>query len=116
MCSGVRSTGELPPGTVLGLTVEDPRLALPSRKVKASTRRVKEEQGNIGPRGARSLSYPNDEFHICAFSPPNLPASAEAVTAGTRAVLCSGGPLPGHADVPGSNPGRTLFSNDTLSD
>lgn len=28
----------------------------------------------------------------------------------THLVLCSGGPLPGHADVPGSNPGRTLYS------
>ncbi|MEQ2214460.1 hypothetical protein XENOCAPTIV_008178 [Xenoophorus captivus] len=29
------STGELPPGTVLGLTVDDPRLTLPQKKVKA---------------------------------------------------------------------------------
>lgn len=41
---------------------------------------------------------------------------AEVVTEGTRLVLCSGGPLPGHADVPGSNPGRTLCSKYTLSD
>uniref|UniRef100_H3D6Z6 POP1 homolog, ribonuclease P/MRP subunit n=1 Tax=Tetraodon nigroviridis TaxID=99883 RepID=H3D6Z6_TETNG len=34
---GVYSTGELPPGTVLGLSVEDPRLTLPSKKVKALT-------------------------------------------------------------------------------
>ncbi|XP_038568148.1 ribonucleases P/MRP protein subunit POP1 [Micropterus salmoides] len=32
---GVYSTGELPPGTVLGLTVDDPRLTLPTKKVKA---------------------------------------------------------------------------------
>ncbi|KAM9724049.1 ribonucleases P/MRP protein subunit POP1 isoform 2-T2 [Menidia menidia] len=33
--NGVHSTGELPPGTVLGLTVDDPRLTLPTKKVKA---------------------------------------------------------------------------------
>ncbi|XP_068179924.1 ribonucleases P/MRP protein subunit POP1 isoform X2 [Antennarius striatus] len=32
---GVYSPGELPPGTVLGLTVDDPRLTLPTKKVKA---------------------------------------------------------------------------------
>uniref|UniRef100_A0A3B5MNS3 POP1 homolog, ribonuclease P/MRP subunit n=1 Tax=Xiphophorus couchianus TaxID=32473 RepID=A0A3B5MNS3_9TELE len=32
---GIYSTGELPPGTVLGLTVDDPRLTLPRQKVKA---------------------------------------------------------------------------------
>ncbi|XP_059195587.1 ribonucleases P/MRP protein subunit POP1 [Centropristis striata] len=32
---GIYSTGELPPGTVLGLTVDDPRLTLPTKKVKA---------------------------------------------------------------------------------
>lgn len=32
---GVYSTGEVPPGTVLGLTVDDPRLTLPRKKVKA---------------------------------------------------------------------------------
>ncbi|KAG7237310.1 hypothetical protein INR49_032493 [Caranx melampygus] len=31
----IYSTGELPGGTVLGLTVDDPRLTLPTRKVKA---------------------------------------------------------------------------------
>ncbi|XP_038147770.1 ribonucleases P/MRP protein subunit POP1 [Cyprinodon tularosa] len=35
LLKGVCSTGELPPGTVLGLTVDDPRLTLPKRKVKA---------------------------------------------------------------------------------
>lgn len=48
MCSGVYSTGELPPGTVLGLTVDDPRLTLPSKKVKALTC-VKQAQGKIWP-------------------------------------------------------------------
>ncbi|XP_034089279.1 ribonucleases P/MRP protein subunit POP1 isoform X2 [Gymnodraco acuticeps] len=32
---GIFSTGELPSGTVLGLTVDDPRLTLPTKKVKA---------------------------------------------------------------------------------
>ncbi|XP_032373912.1 ribonucleases P/MRP protein subunit POP1 isoform X1 [Etheostoma spectabile] len=32
---GIHSTGELPSGTVLGLTVDDPRLTLPTKKVKA---------------------------------------------------------------------------------
>ncbi|XP_017268731.1 ribonucleases P/MRP protein subunit POP1 [Kryptolebias marmoratus] len=32
---GIFSTGELLPGTVLGLTVDDPRLTLPKKKVKA---------------------------------------------------------------------------------
>ncbi|KAF1387404.1 hypothetical protein PFLUV_G00078340 [Perca fluviatilis] len=32
---GLYSTGELPSGTVLGLTVDDPRLTLPTKKVKA---------------------------------------------------------------------------------
>uniref|UniRef100_A0A3P8SDF7 POP1 homolog, ribonuclease P/MRP subunit n=1 Tax=Amphiprion percula TaxID=161767 RepID=A0A3P8SDF7_AMPPE len=32
---GIYSTGELPSGTVLGLTVDDPRLTLPTKKVKA---------------------------------------------------------------------------------
>ncbi|KAM7420192.1 hypothetical protein PAMA_014749 [Pampus argenteus] len=33
--AGIYSTGELPSGTVLGLTVDDPRLTLPTKKVKA---------------------------------------------------------------------------------
>lgn len=32
---GVYSTGEIPPGTVLGLNVDDPRVTLPTKKVKA---------------------------------------------------------------------------------
>ncbi|XP_030226745.1 ribonucleases P/MRP protein subunit POP1 isoform X2 [Gadus morhua] len=32
---GVCSTGEVPPGTVLGLNVEDPRLALPQKRTQA---------------------------------------------------------------------------------
>ncbi|CAL8247944.1 unnamed protein product [Lota lota] len=32
---GIYSTGEVPPGTVLGLNVEDPRLALPQKRTQA---------------------------------------------------------------------------------
>ncbi|XP_060905712.1 ribonucleases P/MRP protein subunit POP1 [Labrus mixtus] len=35
LLKGIHLTGELPPGTVLGLTVEDPRLTLPTKKVVA---------------------------------------------------------------------------------
>ncbi|KAM9353021.1 ribonucleases P/MRP protein subunit POP1 [Symphorus nematophorus] len=35
LLKGIYSTGELPSGTVLGLTVDDPRLTLPTKKVKA---------------------------------------------------------------------------------
>lgn len=43
---GIYSTGELPSGTVLGLTVDDPRLTLPTKKVKALPC-VKQAQGKI---------------------------------------------------------------------
>lgn len=45
---GIYSTGELPSGTVLGLTVDDPRLTLPTKKVKALPC-VKQAQGKIWP-------------------------------------------------------------------
>uniref|UniRef100_A0A3B4BG19 Uncharacterized protein n=1 Tax=Periophthalmus magnuspinnatus TaxID=409849 RepID=A0A3B4BG19_9GOBI len=35
LLKGVYSTGEIPPGTVLGLNVDDPRVTLPTKKVKA---------------------------------------------------------------------------------
>ena len=44
--SGIYSTGELPSGAVLGLTVDDPRLTLPTKKVKALPC-VKQAQGKI---------------------------------------------------------------------
>lgn len=44
--AGIYSTGELPSGTVLGLTVDDPRLTLPTKKVKALPC-VKQAQGKI---------------------------------------------------------------------
>lgn len=53
MCSihvGIYSTGELPSGTVLGLTVDDPRLTLPRKRVKALPL-VQQAQGKIGPCG-----------------------------------------------------------------
>ncbi|XP_068592178.1 ribonucleases P/MRP protein subunit POP1 [Cebidichthys violaceus] len=49
LLKGIYSTGELPSGTVLGLTVDDPRLTLPTKKVKAlpcvkQAQEVEEEQ------------------------------------------------------------------------
>lgn len=44
--SGIYSTGELPSGSVLGLTVDDPRLTLPRKKVKALPS-VEQAQGKI---------------------------------------------------------------------
>lgn len=46
---GIYSTGELPSGTVLALTVDDPRLTLPRKRVKALPL-VQQAQGKIGPR------------------------------------------------------------------
>lgn len=46
ICSGIYSTGELPSGSVLGLTVDDPRLTLPRKKVKALPS-VQQAQGKI---------------------------------------------------------------------
>lgn len=43
---GIYSTAELPSGTVLGLTVDDPRLTLPRKRVKALPC-VKQAQGKI---------------------------------------------------------------------
>lgn len=128
MCSGVHSTGELPPGMVLGLTVDDPRLTLPSKNVKALTC-VKQAQGKTWPtrrRGARWLDKrlkwtPHWTYwswgirQFCILS-RKLADPTEGVAEGSRLVLSSGGPLPGHADVPGSNPGRTLHPSDTLGD
>lgn len=42
----IYSTGELPSGTVLGLTVDDPRLTLPRKRVKALPC-VRQAQGKI---------------------------------------------------------------------
>ncbi|XP_029359366.1 ribonucleases P/MRP protein subunit POP1 [Echeneis naucrates] len=43
---GIYSTGELPSGTVLGLAVDDPRLTLPTKKVKAlpHVQQIQEEE------------------------------------------------------------------------
>lgn len=45
---GIYSTGELPSGTVLGLTVDDPRLTLPRKMVKALPC-VQQAEGKIWP-------------------------------------------------------------------
>lgn len=45
---GIYSTAELPSGTVLGLTVDDPRLTLPRKRVKALPL-VQQAKGKIGP-------------------------------------------------------------------
>lgn len=46
---GVYSSGEIPPGTVLGLNVDDPRVTLPRKKVKAfpSVKPVQEENDRV---------------------------------------------------------------------
>ncbi|TNN42647.1 Ribonucleases P/MRP protein subunit POP1 [Liparis tanakae] len=46
LLKGISSSGELPSGAVLGLTVDDPRLTLPTKRVKASPC-VKQARGNI---------------------------------------------------------------------
>ncbi|XP_043972906.1 ribonucleases P/MRP protein subunit POP1 [Gambusia affinis] len=51
---GIYSTGELPPGTVLGLTVDDPRLTLPRQKVKAAPC-VNQDQGDEEKRNQLML-------------------------------------------------------------
>lgn len=57
-----------------------------------------------------------DQLDISVFPPKIWLVPLRLLQRGTRLVLCSGGPLPGHADVPGSNPGRTPYSKHTLSD
>lgn len=44
LLKGIYSTGEIPPGTVLGLNVDDPRVTLPTKKLKAMPN-VKQAQG-----------------------------------------------------------------------
>ncbi|XP_054476838.1 ribonucleases P/MRP protein subunit POP1 [Anoplopoma fimbria] len=46
LLKGIYSTGDLPSGTVLGLNVDDPRLTLPTKKVKAlpSVKQAQEEE------------------------------------------------------------------------
>lgn len=51
---GVYSTAELPPGIVLGLTVDDPRLSIPPKRVKALSC-VKEAQGKICPMATQMV-------------------------------------------------------------
>jgi len=46
---GIYSTGEVPPGTVLGLNVEDPRLALPQKRTPALSNAVVTLDQGTGP-------------------------------------------------------------------
>nr|XP_046254702.1 ribonucleases P/MRP protein subunit POP1 [Scatophagus argus]XP_046254703.1 ribonucleases P/MRP protein subunit POP1 [Scatophagus argus] len=50
LLKGIYSTGELPSGTVLGLTVDDPRLTLPTKKVKALPCVKQAQEVNEGKR------------------------------------------------------------------
>lgn len=127
---GIYSTAELPSGTVLGLTVDDPRLTLPRKRVKALPC-VKQAQGKIrytrydGGGGESRVLVHLTVYRHCCFSPAaksdiaesqSVVSGPEVVSVSTHLVLCSGEPLLRHADVPGSNPGRTLYSKHTLSD
>uniref|UniRef100_A0A672YGZ5 POP1 homolog, ribonuclease P/MRP subunit n=1 Tax=Sphaeramia orbicularis TaxID=375764 RepID=A0A672YGZ5_9TELE len=55
LLKGIFSTAELPPGTILGLTVDDPRLTLPTKKVKALPCSVS------GPKAVSSSTHLVDE-------------------------------------------------------
>uniref|UniRef100_A0A672YHN0 POP1 homolog, ribonuclease P/MRP subunit n=1 Tax=Sphaeramia orbicularis TaxID=375764 RepID=A0A672YHN0_9TELE len=60
LLKGIFSTAELPPGTILGLTVDDPRLTLPTKKVKALPC-VKQNQSVSGPKAVSSSTHLVDE-------------------------------------------------------
>ncbi|XP_019711865.1 ribonucleases P/MRP protein subunit POP1 [Hippocampus comes] len=60
---GVYSTAELPPGIVLGLTVDDPRLSIPPKRVKALSC-VKEAQ-EVGDEKRKELSLRGVPEHCC---------------------------------------------------
>lgn len=60
--------------------------------------------------------FPNVDLCSKLVQNQSVLSGPEVVSVNTHLVLCSGGPLPGHADVPGSNPGRTLYSIHALSD
>ncbi|XP_034029730.1 ribonucleases P/MRP protein subunit POP1 isoform X2 [Thalassophryne amazonica] len=59
---GCYSTGELPAGTVLGLTVDDPRLTLPTEKVKAP---VCVEQPKVDEEKMKDLILQGVSEHCC---------------------------------------------------
>ncbi|KAM9806947.1 ribonucleases P/MRP protein subunit POP1 [Syngnathus typhle] len=60
---GIYSTAELPPGTVLGLTVDDPRLNIPAKAVKALPC-VKEAQ-EVDDEKRKELSLRGVPEHCC---------------------------------------------------
>ncbi|CAL8286971.1 unnamed protein product [Merluccius merluccius] len=60
---GIYSTGEVPSGTVLGLNVEDPRLALPQKRSKALSN-ITPDQGTSWPR-RRELMLDGVPEHCC---------------------------------------------------
>uniref|UniRef100_UPI0037E952F7 ribonucleases P/MRP protein subunit POP1 n=1 Tax=Semicossyphus pulcher TaxID=241346 RepID=UPI0037E952F7 len=60
---GIYLNGELPPGTVLGLTVDDPRLTLPTKKVQ-SLPRVKHAQ-EVDEEKSRQLMLKGVPKHCC---------------------------------------------------
>ncbi|XP_034384970.1 ribonucleases P/MRP protein subunit POP1 isoform X2 [Cyclopterus lumpus] len=66
LLKGVYSTGELPSGTVLGLTVDDPRLTLPTKKVKALPC-VKQAQ-EVEEEKRRELMLRGAPAHCCQSS------------------------------------------------
>ncbi|XP_034553730.1 ribonucleases P/MRP protein subunit POP1 isoform X2 [Notolabrus celidotus] len=63
LLKGVVLAGEIPPGTVLGLTVDDPRLTLPTKKVKAlpSVKQAKE----VHNEKSRDLMLKGVPKHCC---------------------------------------------------
>ncbi|XP_061675526.1 ribonucleases P/MRP protein subunit POP1 isoform X2 [Syngnathoides biaculeatus] len=63
LLKGIYSTAELPPGTVLGLTVDDPRLNIPTKKVKVLPC-VKEAQ-EVDDDRRKELSLHGVPEHCC---------------------------------------------------
>ncbi|XP_061632850.1 ribonucleases P/MRP protein subunit POP1 [Phyllopteryx taeniolatus] len=63
LLKGIYSTAELPPGTVLGLTVDDPRLNIPAKRVKALPC-VKETQ-EVDDDKRKALSLGGVPEHCC---------------------------------------------------
>ena len=110
---GVYSTAEIPSGSVLGLTVDDPRLTLPRIRGKAMPS-IQQAQGNFEtPPPPPSVSMvPVLPYQFCHSSVVLwYGPHAGGTEAGSVCHVWScapGEPLPTHADVPGSNPGRIL--------
>ncbi|CAJ1061439.1 ribonucleases P/MRP protein subunit POP1 isoform X3 [Xyrichtys novacula] len=66
LLKGILSAGELPPGTVLGLTVEDPRLTLPTKKLKALPSVQKAQE--VDEEKSRELMLKGVPKHCCQSS------------------------------------------------